>query len=188
MSLEILNTIGSLATVLVIAATAVAAVIQLRHLRATNQLGALLTLEREFNSPDLQESFRYVQRELDYKLRDPGYRHDLTRIGFIDSRVHLEINVCNWFNAIGALLKHDLVEETAFMDLFSRLAVQYWEILTPAVALVRRRRGNGQYHNFEFLAIRARRWLSAHPDGDFPAGMGRIPVVDQWLAEDEPEG
>lgn len=187
MPLELLNTVASISTVIVIAATAMAAVVQLKHLRASNQLGALLSLERDFNSPDLQGSFRFVQRELYDKLQDSAFRADLAHIGFIDSRVHLEINVCNWFNEIGALLKHDLVDETAFMDLFARLAVQYWEILTPVIALVRRRRGDGQYHNFEYLAIKARSWLSRHPAGQFPQGMPRIPIVDPWLEEDERE-
>ena len=185
MSLDLVSTLASICTVVVIGATAVAAVIQLRHMRASNQLGALLTLEREFRSEELQESFRFVQGELTYRLRDAAYRAELERIGFIDARQHLEINVLNWFNELGSLLKNGLVEETAFMDLFSRLAVQYWEILAPAIAILRRRRGPSQYHSFEYLAIRARKWLSDNPQGAFPKGMSRIPLLDEWLDEDQ---
>jgi hypothetical protein len=184
---EVLNVVASVGTFVVLAATGFAALIQLRHLRASNQLGALLSLERDFSSPDLQQSFRFVQRELDYRLGDPNYRAELARIGFVDSTAHPEINVCNWFNEMGALLKNNLVDESAFMDLFSRLAVQYWEILSPVVAIMRRRRGDGQYHNFEYLAIRARRWLSTHPAGHFPKGMARIPLLDSYLETDEPQ-
>jgi len=184
MSVDLVSTLAAVGTFVVIGATAVAAVIQLRHMRASNQLGALLALEREFHGEDLQESFRFVQRELVYKLKDQAYRAELERIGFIDTRSHMEVNVLNWFNELGTLLKNGLVEETAFMDLFSRLAVQYWEILSPALAIVRRRRGSGQYHSFEYLAIRARKWLSDHPEGAFPKGMSRIPLLDEWLDED----
>jgi hypothetical protein len=184
MSVELVNTLAAVGTFIVIGATAVAAVIQLRHMRASNQLGALLSLQRDFHSEDLQESFRFVQGELVYKLRDPAFRAELERIGFIDARTHLEINVLNWFNELGTLLKNGLVEESAFLDLFSRLAVQYWEILAPAIAILRRRRGSAQYHSFEFLAIRARKWLSDHPQGSFPKGMSRIPLLDEWLDED----
>ena len=187
MSLELISTLSAVGTFIVIGATAVAAVVQLRHLRASNQLGALLALEREFRSDDLQTSFRFVQNELAYKLHDPAYRAELERIGFIDARVHLEINVLNWFNELGSILSNGLVDESAFMDLFSRLAVQYWEILAPALAIVRRRRGAAQYHSFEYLAIRARRWISDNPHGAFPAGMARIQILDEWLHEDAKE-
>jgi hypothetical protein len=123
--------------------------------------------------------------ELTYKLGDPTYRAELERIGFIDARKHLEINVLNWFNQLGSLLKNALVDEIAFMDLFGRLAVQYWEILAPAIAIVRRRRGPSQYHSFEYLVIRARKWLSDYPGGAFPSGMTRIPILDEWLEEDQ---
>lgn len=184
MPVDLLSALAAVGTFIVVGATAVAAVIQLRHMRASNQLGALLSLERDFHDESLQESFRFVQGELVYKMRDQAYRAELERIGFIDTRTHLEVSVLNWFNALGTLLKNGLVEETAFMDLFSRLAVQYWEILAPAIAILRRRRGPGQYHSFEYLAIRARKWLSDHPQGSFPKGMSRIPLLDEWLEAD----
>jgi hypothetical protein len=184
MSVDLVNAIAAVGTFLILGASAVAAVVQLRHMRSSNQLGALLALEHEFHSDALQESFRFVQNELAYKLHDRAYREELERIGFIDSRDHLEVNVLNWFNELGALLKNELVDQTAFMDLFSRLAVQYWEILAPAIAILRRRRGPAQYHSFEFLAIKARKWLSDSPQGRFPRGMARIPLLDEWAEED----
>lgn len=184
MSLEVLNTIGSVGTFVVIAATAVAAIIQLRHLRAANQLDAVLSLERDFRGGELQEAFRYVQRELPFKLRNPEYRAELAAIGFLDERTHLEVKACNWFNEMGTLVKNQLVTEDAFMDLFSRLVINYWERLEPAIAVMRRRRGDVMYHDFEYLAIRARTWLQLHPHGTFPSGMQRTPLRDPWAAED----
>ena len=186
-TLETVNTLASVATFVVIGASAIAALIQLRHLRANNQLGALLSLEHEFHTEALQTSFRFVQTEFGQRLRDRAFREDLERIGFIDSRAHPEMDVLNWFNEMGTLLKNGLVEETAFMELFGRLAVQYWEILAPAIAILRRRRGNAQFHNLEYLAIRARKWLSDHPHGNFPRGAPRIPILDEWKEEDEKE-
>lgn len=186
-TLETVNTLASVATFLVIGASAIAALIQLRHLRANNQLGALLSLEHEFHTEALQNSFRFVQAEFGIRLRDRAFREQLERIGFIDSRAHPEMDVLNWFNEMGTLLKNGLVEETAFMELFGRLAVQYWEMLAPAIAILRRRRGNAQFHNFEYLAIRARKWLSDHPHGHFPKGAQRIPILDEWKETDEIE-
>jgi len=184
MPLDLIGTVASVGTFLVIGATAVAAAIQLRHMRASNQLGALLDLEREFRAQNLQDSFRFVEHELADRLRDRSYRAELERIGFIDARRHQEINVLNWFDEMGAVLKNRLVDENAFMDLFSRLAVQHWETLAPAISILRRRRGGGQNVNFEYLAIRARAWLSRYPEGVVPRGIVRVPVPDAWLGED----
>ena len=184
MSLDLIGTLASVGTFLVIGATAVAAVVQLRHMRASNQLSALLDLEHEFRTPELQDSFRFVEHNLANRLRDRTYRDELERIGFIDARAHQEINALNWFDEMGALLKNRLVDENAFMDLFSRLAVQHWETLAPAISILRRRRGRGQSVNFEYLAIRARAWVSRHPEGVIPKNAERIPMRDEWLAED----
>src|SRR5215469_15997352 len=185
--LDLINVIATVSTFLVLAVAGVAAMIQLRHMRVSNQLGALLSLEHEFHSEELQQSFRYVQTEFSHRIHDRAYRAELERIGFIDSSVHPEMSVLTWLNEMGTLIKNGLVDETTFMELFGRLAVQYWEILTPAIAIVRRRRGDAQFHNFEYLAIRARKWLSDHPHGDFPKGLPRIPIYDEWREEDEKE-
>ena len=185
--IDLINVIATVSTFLVLAIAGVAAMIQLRHMRISNQLGALLSLEQEFHSEELQKSFRYVQTEFSHRIQDRAYRAELERIGFIDSRIHPEMAVLTWLNEMGTLMKNGLADETTCMELFGRLAVQYWEILTPAIAIVRRRRGDAQFHNFEYLAIRARKWLSDHPHGDFPKGLPRIPIYDEWREEDEKE-
>jgi hypothetical protein len=186
MPLEILSTIAALGTFLVIGATAVAAVVQLRHMRNQNQLSALIMLNHDFNDPVLQESLRFVQNYLPQKLSDANYRRELEARGFIDSRQHIELETCNWFDVTGTLLKQGAVEEEGFLELFARLAVSYWEMLEPVVAIVRRRRGPGQYANFEYLAIRAREYLALNPNGSMPTEIRRLDVADPWLASDHP--
>ncbi len=184
MSLELWNTIGTVGTFVVIGASAIAAVFQLRHARTSNHLDAVLALERDFNSPDLQQSLCYVQFELAKKLKDRAFRAELESIGFVDPRMHLEMNVLNWFNQIGTLLKNGLIEENAFLDQFARLIDQYWQLLAPAISILRRRRGRAQYENFEYLASRSRHWQSTHLTRPFPNRTPRMPLEDPWLAED----
>ena len=183
-SADWITALSTLCTVVVIGATAFAALVQLRHLRAANQLDALLSLERDFRATELQEALRYVQEELPKNLEDPVYRDELARLGYIDPQKHPELTLCNWFNAMGALLKYQLVSESTFMDLFGRLIAYYWKVLAPAVAVMRRNRGDSQYHDFEYLAIRANEWLRAHPHGHFPAGSQRLAPQDPWLQAD----
>lgn len=184
-SYELVNAVVSFVTLVIFIASAIAAVISLHHSQSFNQISAVLVMEREMRTPEMQEAFRFVQSELPFKLHNEEFRAELATPGFIDSRVHLEITACNWFNAMGTLLKHNLVEEGAWMDLFSRLVVQYWDRLSPVIAILRRHRGASQYANFEYVAILAAEWLHKNPAGVFPKKMQRVQLVDRWLAEDE---
>ena len=184
MSYELINTIALVGTFLVIGASAVAAVVQLRHMRAATELQAVLSVERDFRAGELQEALRYVQSDLPFRMRDPAYRAELEAIGFADARTHLEVNVLNWFNELGTLLKNKIVSADAFMDMFARLVVHYWDLLAPVVAVMRRKRGASQYHNFEYLAVCARAWMSDHPAGLFPGRMQRTALADPWSEVD----
>jgi len=184
LSFELINTIAAVGTFVVIGASAVAAVVQLRHMRAATELAAVLSVEKDFRSSELQEALRYVQSDLPFRMRDAGYRAELEAIGFADSRAHLELNVLNWFNELGTLLKNKIVAADPFMDMFGRLVVHYWDLLAPVVAVMRRRRGESQYHNFEYLARYARAWMTEHPAGLFPSRMHRGPLADPWRDED----
>lgn len=182
--LDIVNTAVQVGTLLVFIGTAVAALAQIRHLRASNELDALLRITEQLRADDLQESFRYVQTGLDAKTADANYRRELGGVGFVDARIHPEINVCNWFNEVGTLVKNRLIDEDTFLDLFSRLVTYYWGRLAPVIALFRRRRGPSQYENFEYLAMLAARWDDRHPNGAYPANAKRLTLVDPWLDVD----
>lgn len=172
-----ITALATLGTFFVIGASAVAAVSQLRHMRSANQLQGILALEEHFRDRDLQAALTYVQDTLPAKLQDPQYRDELERRGYIDSRAHPELLLCNWFNKMGLLVKHRIVSEEAFMDLFARLIVYYWDALAPAIALMRRSRGEGEYHDFEYLALRGREWVARNRAGVFPKGVAREPIT-----------
>jgi hypothetical protein len=175
-----LSAIAETGTLLVICASVIAALVQLRHMRGGNQLQALLSLERDFRAPELQAALTYVQEKLPQRLTEPEYRRELERIGFIDPATHPEMIACNWLNEMGTLVKRGYVSEDTFMDLFARLIAHCWKQIAPAVAIMRRSRGEAQYHDFEYLAMRAATWLQRHPHGTFP----RAPLPDRWRDED----
>ncbi|MFZ0032224.1 MAG: hypothetical protein WAK84_10165 [Candidatus Cybelea sp.] len=184
---EWLSAIAESGTLVVILASVLAALIQLRHIRAGNQLQALLSLEHDFRAPELQSALTYIQKELPQRLEDPVYRRELETIGFVDPAAHPEMIACNWLNEMGTLVKHDLVSEATFMDLFARLIVHCWRQVAPAVAIMRRKRGEAQYHDFEFLAMRAADWLKRNPAGMFPQRFSRTPLPDPWREVDRQE-
>jgi hypothetical protein len=183
----ILSAFAETGTLVVILASVLAALIQLRHIRAGNQLQALLSLERDFRAPELQSALGYVQERLPLRLDDPAYRRQLEAIGFVDPAAHPEMIACNWLNEMGTLVKRGLVSEATFMDLFARLIVHCWRQVSPAVAIMRRTRGQAQYHDFEYLAMRAAAWLERNPHGTSPRAFPRVPLADRWLELDRQE-
>lgn len=189
-TLDLVSTLAAAGQFVVVAATALAAIVQLRHMRASNELTALLSVDRDFHEESLQRSLRYVQFDLAARMQDAEYRSELSRIGFVDVGAHPEMEALNWFNRIGALVKNGLVDERTFLDVFSRLTIHYWQLLEPSVALLRRKRGDMQYENFEYVARRARDWLDRHPHGTYPRNVPRLDVPDPWLAADsaQPDG
>jgi hypothetical protein len=188
-SAEFWTAVGSVGAFVVIALSAAVAVVQLRHLRAGNQLQALLSVERDFHAPDLQAALQYCQSTLSTRIQERTYRAQLEAIGFIDVTEHPEMVACNWFNQMGTLVKNGLVSEDAFLDSFGRLVDHYWLLLEPAIAVLRRRRGASQYENFEYLAMRSKQWRQRHANGLYPRGARRMPVRDAWREADAaPQG
>lgn len=185
MSAELLTAFATLGTVVVIGASAIAALIQLRHMRASNELEAVLALQREFQSPQVQGALEYVQQELPQRLEEERYRRELSAIGYVSIERHPELAACNWFTQMGTFLKHGLVSEATLMDLYARLIRYYWMALAPAVAVMRRKRGDGQYSEFEYLAFHANTWLERNSAGTFIRDIPRVPLPDPWRELDE---
>ncbi|HEX4013737.1 MAG TPA: hypothetical protein VHX17_07615 [Candidatus Cybelea sp.] len=179
-----IGAVAQTGTVLIVGGSVIAALVQLRHMQGSNQLAALLSLERDFRAPQLQAALTYLQEELSRRLEDPNYRRELEQIGFVDPDAHPEMIACNWLNEMGTLVKRRLVSEDTFMDLFGRLIVHCWKKVSPAIAILRRQRGQSQYHDFEYLAVRAMAWLERNPQGTSPQAFERNPPDDPWLQVD----
>jgi hypothetical protein len=75
MSLELVNTLATFGTFLVIAATAIAAIVQLRHARSSNHIAALNELRETRETPNFQAANQFVSGQLAAKLQDPAFRY-----------------------------------------------------------------------------------------------------------------
>jgi len=175
-SLEALNTAATVGTFLVIFVTAIAALIQLRHLRVNNQLQALLAILRMPYEATLAESFDFVlSDEFSACMADPAFRAELVDLKPPDRRVHKELRVCDYYERLGSCIKFGLIAEELYFDNSS--PDRFWQVIEPAIALYREKRGPMVYANFEYLVIRSREWNERHPDGNFPAGVKRLVLV-----------
>ncbi len=155
-------------TFVVIALTAIAALVQLSHLRVNNQLQVLLSIIRMPNEPELSGAFDFVVGEFRRRLEDPRFRAELEDITPPDRRVHKELRVCDYYERLGSCIKFGLIPARLYLDNSS--PDRFWKILEPAIAIYRRRRGPTAYENFEYLVAISREWDRQHPHGAYPSG------------------
>jgi hypothetical protein len=173
-----LTAISTFATFLVIAASATAAIVQIRHIRAGNQIATSLALMDRVSNPDFQRIIQYVfHGELDKRMEDPAYRAELL-IMPVDMSQHPEVQLLMWWDQMGSVLKLGHSSEEAFMDTTSLQCIAAWQKLGPVVAYIRRARGPQVYDNFEWLASRSMLWERRHPNGTFPNNAPHLPLAD----------
>jgi hypothetical protein len=190
MSLELANTIATFGTFVVIAATAIAALVQLRHARSSNLIETLAELRQEAASSEMTPALRFVRFELSEKLKDPAFRHQMANPATLTednvmARVYIS-RVANYYEGMGALVKSGLADKNIVLDsTTTTLAVTMWNQLSPIIAILRQSLGDSSwYENFEYLIVLAQDWKAAHPNGTYPAGVRRIEINYPWLEAD----
>jgi hypothetical protein len=174
MTLEAINTAFAGATFVVIGATAIAAVVQLRHLRASNQINALLTILQDWQKPEMQAWVRFVRKELPERLKDPAYLESLDA-GLADRTEHAWLHLCDYFEQLGTYVKYGLVDRRSLLDISSANVLGFYRTLRPLIERVRVIGGsNAPFENFEYLAVLGFEWTKRHPRGTYPAGRPRF--------------
>lgn len=179
-SAEYLTAFASIGTFFVIAATAITAIIQLRHIHGANQLTGLLHLTEAWRSDQLQRANRFIHEELAQRLRDPEYRTELMRPD-PDRRTHDELIVADMLEQTGSYIKYGMIDGEQFLDLTFGYVIHMWNCLREVVAL-RRAAGNtnAMYENFEYLASLALALEKKLKQGNYPRGARRLMAEDEW--------
>jgi hypothetical protein len=194
MPLELVNTIASIVTTIVIGATAIAAVAQLRHLRAGNQSAALLTIENLFDQPDNVSARDIVRYELSAALADPDFR---TYLFESPSGKHLKevpaefvrlrraaALVANRYEVLGTLVKNRVVAEEPFMDILGALVNLDWNLLEAFIAITRDgMRTDTIWDNFEYIAARSAILVERGLQSRYPKGTPRRTPRNPWASD-----
>ncbi|HEY1866935.1 MAG TPA: hypothetical protein VGG70_01480 [Candidatus Cybelea sp.] len=176
--MELVNTLATLGTFVVIAATAIAAIVQLSDARSSNQIAALNELRETMETLDFQDAQQFVMAGLQTRVRDPAFRHQYfdrsarTDEGWIQiTKVN---RVGNFFETLGTLVKAGMVDRELTLEVLSGNIAQGWALLAPITAIVRRREGAGLWENFEYITVLSQDWLAAHPTAPIPRGCGAL--------------
>jgi hypothetical protein len=184
MSFEFVNAVAQVVTLLVITATAAAAIVQLRHVRTGNQIALLSKLHDSLQSPDFVEARRFVEHELPPILRDPEKRALLQHGRAAPSDVRLAIMLGNFYENIGMFVRLKIVDRETVCELWNGLIAEAWSGLAPMLALLRTDSHNFDvWENFEYLAMLVEDWQAQHPAGTYPRGARRLTLPDGLPAE-----
>ena len=174
MTLEMLSALASVGTLVVITATAIAAVLQLRQQRTANKIAYIQSFFASYEGPELRAAFDFVRHDLSDRLKDPEFRGELLPDKNPDRARHPEISVINFFDTWGLYYRDGVVDRQTLMRVFGGVIVSFWERLAPVIALGSDAHGNTSCQDFEYLAVQAHRWLARHPNGDWPKNEPRM--------------
>lgn len=193
MTAEWVSALAGVGTFVVIAATAFAALVQLRHIRSANQLAGLLHFTEAFESDAIQSATKFIEHELPAKLRDAAFVRELLEVN-TDRRDHPELRVCDFLEQQGSYIKFGMIDKAQYIDLVGAYVTSMWNALQEVVALRRAARNTGSmYENFEYLAsidAGTRRTPQTYPHGvralmpeDAWRSIARKTIADAGLKE-----
>ena len=190
MSLELVNTIATMMTVLIVAATAVAALVQLRHLRASNQITAMISIGAKIQDEAFVNAGELANVKLAAALGDPKFRDYVISLrrgtpvadvdpAFIQLR-RAATNVGNTYEELGILVKNGIVDDEMFLDRYCGVLIRSWHVLEKYTAFIRELSGDaGLWEHFELVTVMSEDWLRDHPTS-YPKGFRRLPLHNDW--------
>lgn len=180
MTPEWLSALASFLTLIVVAASAAAALIQLRHMRASNQIIALNEIRDTFETDEFRDAVRYVYRELPRLYEDPAARADLVAVP-LPAQYEPARNVANFFENVGVYVKRGVLDKDFTADMWGGIILTSWLRMSPLITNRRRLHKQPQiWQNFEYLAVICQEFKERYPHGNYPRAFPRMPEGQIW--------
>jgi hypothetical protein len=163
----------------VIGATAIVALIQLRHMRNSNQITVFTEIRHKIETPDFQCAIRFIRYELPQKMNDSAFRVRLLDRNSSEGKVVADVG--NFLDsAIAPLVKHGMVDHDLACDLFYYPVVMCWDTLAPYIASSRTLLGYRLWEDFEYLTLLCKDFRVRFPHGTYPRGAAALPLPESW--------
>jgi len=190
MSLEFINSLGTVTTVVIVAATAIAALVQLRHLRAGNQINAMISIGDKFQGLPFTDALELVNAKLATALDDPTFRSYVVAVNrgpsvpnvdaqYVEVR-RAAVLVGNTYEELGILVKNGIVDKTLFLDRYCGVTIGAWHRLENFTAFIREvTADSGIWENFELLTVMSEDFLRESPS-TYPRSIRRLQLSNPW--------
>lgn len=174
MTAEWLTAYSTAGTLLVILATAAAALVQLRHARSSNQIAALNEIRERIESAEFRDAEYFVSYELPRHYENPGKFPDLFSLPLVGQYRAITI-VGNFFENVGLFVKHNVIDRELTCDAWNVLVLRNWKSLAPMISYTRKQLGDDSIlENFEYLAALCESFREKHPSV-YPRNARRMP-------------
>lgn len=181
MSLELWSTIASVGTFVVITTTAIAAVVQLYHLRSSNQIAILNDFRKVSEDVEFRDAVEFL-RDLPEKAEDSEFRRQLMTSPLMPPLYPI-YRIGRLYETLGLYVKRGILDADTVCDLWAPVVLGAWEDMADVIVVMRRTRGITAFENFEYLALLCRRYVELHASA-YPSGEPRIAPADRWAAQD----
>lgn len=182
MSAEWVTAIATAGTFVVIAASACAALLQLRHMRSGNAISLFTAYNNEFDTQDFQMAFAYVRSELPARLNEDEVLDALANAPPFTGEFAAIRTIANFFEDLGAFVNAHLLEPRIVCMLYSENATSAWKSIAPVAALLRHKlEAPAIWENFEYLAVLSADFIEHYPNGMYPRSLKRMPVDDRLV-------
>lgn len=174
MNAEWATAIGTIGTFVVITASAIAAMMQLRHMRGSNQIIALTECRETLESADFRAAQRFVSYELPKRLADPAEAPKAVELPFSGEYEAIG-TVANFFESMGLFVKSGIIDKHIACDFWSYVVLRNWNALLPVTTYARETLGQkALWENFEYMAALSKDHQERYPSS-YPEDMPRMP-------------
>jgi hypothetical protein len=154
MAWEFWIVIASFGQLIVIAASAVFAYMQIRGLRRQQEANLIQEIFATLNSADFAAALDFVYNELGKRLMEPAYVAEIAG-GRATAATHRELVVLHFFNGIGLMCHEKMVDARNVVFIIASPVMRAWIQLAPVIELMRRTYPHA-YTPFQSLVARAR--------------------------------
>jgi hypothetical protein len=194
-SLELINTLASVTTTVIVAATAIAALVQLRHLRGANQISGQLAIRQVLLDRDFLEAVGRAREEVPKLMKEPAFRKYVAdyHLGLAEDNERYDslyeeiLLVGRNLENIGNMVRNGLTDGRIFIEQWAPLVITAWDAVEPLLRIrrVAERRDYG-WEDFEYLTVLARRWVAENRSA-YPKNTPHILPPYTELAAEERE-
>ena len=175
MTPEWISAIASIVTMVVIAASAIAALLQLRHMRGSNQIELIANWTHIIEGERFQNALGFVLSDLPGMLADPEKVRGLSWMPMPAELQAVRI-IGNHFESIGSFVRRGIIEADVACDLWANIVARSWDACLPVITHVRHLAGtHAIWENFEYLALLSKRTMERQPRGSYPRNEPRLP-------------
>jgi hypothetical protein len=181
MTADDITALASVGTLLVITASALAAFVQLRHLRTNNVLMVLNDFREAYERPEMRAAYDAFPKIV-ARLEDPEARRELEQPTMPEWPRPI-FPLLRLFETLGSYTNRGVVPRDLLCDMWSPVLLETWTLSAPIIAILRRSAGPALFENFEMLAVISQRWLDENHEV-YPRNLPRMKLIDPWADED----